>query len=73
MSLYTAIILFIGFCNSAWLCWVFVMLFCHGKMIIHESNQWMAGVEIALTVTVAGLFIERLFRLKEKRNLSKEN
>jgi len=61
----TFIFLAWGIFNSAWLCWVFVMLFLHGRMVVPEPSRWVAGGEVVLTAAVAILGIERLIHLRE--------
>lgn len=63
----TCIVLFWGVVNSAWLCAVFVLLFIHGEVIVPEPSRWFAGFEVLLTAAVAGLGVERLLNLKERR------
>jgi hypothetical protein len=67
MRIRTLIFLFMGLFASGWLCWVFVMLFINGSMIIPEPNRIISGIEIALTLLAVALGIERLINLREKR------
>ena len=63
----TAIALVLGVFNAGWLCWVFVTIFIRGEMIAWEPNRWICGFEIAYTLLMASLFIERLFNLRERK------
>jgi hypothetical protein len=67
MSKRTIITLFFALFNALWLCVVFIILWIHGEVIIPEPNRWFAGFEIALTAVIAGMVIERLCKLKERK------
>ena len=67
MRFITAVTLFIGFFNALFAAHVFVVLYIFGEYPIREPVKWIAAFEVVLCLFIAGLFMERLFRLKEKR------
>lgn len=67
MSYWTFIALFWLVFNSLFLCHVFVILFLQGSYLVSETNPYIAGFEIALTLGVAILGINRLLKIKERK------
>jgi len=67
VSLLTLVALFWLVFNSLWLCHFFTVLFLQGSYLVSEPNQYIAGFEVILTLSLAGLGIERLIRLKESK------
>ena len=65
MSYWTFIALYWLVFNSLFLCHVFVILFLQGSYLVSESNQYIAAFEVALTLAVAILGINRLIKVKE--------
>ena len=67
MRLRTFIVLCIALFNSLWLAHVFIVLGLQGEYPIREPISWVAWLEVGLCMVVAGLIIERLLKLKEKK------
>ena len=67
LSILTVIALYWLVFNSLFLSHFFIVLFFQGEYLITESRTWIAGIEIVVTLALAGLGIERIIRLKERR------
>lgn len=64
MSFITLIAFYWLIFNSLWLCGLFVALALYGKVIISEPNQYITYFEIALTLGLAILGINRILKVK---------
>ena len=67
MSPLTLVALFWLVFSSLWLCHFFVILFLYGYYFVREPNQYMAGFEVILTLSLAALGIERIIRIRERK------
>jgi hypothetical protein len=67
MSVRTIIVLFLGMINALFLCWYFIMMSMYGSVLICEPIRPLAIGEVIFTLLIAGLSIERLINIKERR------
>ncbi len=65
MSKLTLVALFWLVFNSLWLAHVFVVLALGYDYVITEPFWWVAAFEAVLCLSMAGLGIERMFRMRE--------
>jgi len=71
MRIRTAVAFYGLIFNSLFLCHFFVVLLLQGKYLVKEANIWMAGIEVVITLVLAGLGIEALLNLREQKKLPK--
>ena len=68
MSIKTLICLWFAVFNSLWLAHVFAVLYLQGSYYITEPVRWIAFGELVLCLAMAGLPIERMLHLRERRH-----
>lgn len=71
MRIRTAVAFYGLIFNSLFLCHFFVVLFLQGEYPVKEANAWIAGIEVMVTLVLAGLGIEGLLYLRERKKLPK--